>query len=89
MPWTPGWQELIIILVIIIFIFGAKRLKEIARGTGEAVREFKEATAEPSKEKEEEEAVIEAARKMGVETEGRSIQQILEEMGKKAGETEK
>lgn len=89
MPWTPGWQELIIILVIIIFIFGAKRLKEIARGTGEAVREFKEATAEPSKEKEEEEAVIEAARKMGVETEGRSIRQILEEMGKKAGETEK
>jgi sec-independent protein translocase protein TatA len=89
MPWTPGWQELIIILVIIIFIFGAKRLKEIARGTGEAVREFKEATAEPSKEKEEEEAVIEAARKMGVETEGRSIQQILEEMGKKAGETDK
>ena len=89
MPWTPGWQELIIILAIIIFIFGAKRLKEIARGTGEAVREFKAATAEPSKEKEEEEAVIEAARKMGVETEGRSIQQILEEMGKKAGETEK
>ncbi len=89
MPWTPGWQELIIILVIVIFIFGAKRLKEVARGTGEAVREFKEATAEPSKEKEEEEAVIEAARKMGVQTEGRSIQQILEEMGKKAGETEK
>ncbi|MCW4021502.1 MAG: twin-arginine translocase TatA/TatE family subunit [Candidatus Bathyarchaeota archaeon] len=89
MPWSPGWQELIIILVIVIFIFGAKRLKEIARGTGEAVREFKEATAEPSKEKEEEEAVIEAARKMGVQTEGRSIQQILEEMGKKAGQTVK
>ena len=86
--WVPGWQELIIILVIIVFIFGAKRLKDIARGTGEAVREFKRATEGPQ-EREEEEAVIEAARKMGIDTEGKGIGQIIEEMNEKVAEKEK
>ena len=75
---------MIVVLVILIFIFGAKRLKDIAKGAGEAVREFKKATSEPQKKKEEEEALIEAARKMGIETAGKSIKQILEEMSKKA-----
>lgn len=84
--WRPGWPELVLILVILIFIFGAARLKNIAKAAGEAVREFKKATSEPSKEKEEEEAVIEAAGKMGIETEGKSVEQILEEMKVKATE---
>ena len=84
--WRPGPIELIVVLVILIFIFGAKRLKDIAKGAGEAVREFKKATAESPRKKEEEEAIIEAARKMGIETEGKSIEQILEEMKKKASE---
>lgn len=88
MAWVPGWQELLIILVIIVFIFGAKRLKDVARGTGEAVREFKKASEGP-REKEEEEAVIEAARKMGIETEGKDIKRIIEEMNKKVAEKEK
>lgn len=82
MAWRPGWQELIIILVIIVFVFGAKRLKDIAKGTGEAVREFKKASEGGHKE-EEEDAVIEAARKMGIETQGKSVKQIIEEMSKK------
>ncbi|MBW2096044.1 MAG: twin-arginine translocase TatA/TatE family subunit [Deltaproteobacteria bacterium] len=36
-----GPTELIIILVIILLIFGAKRLPEIGKGIGGAVREFK------------------------------------------------
>ncbi len=36
-----GPTELIIILVIILFIFGAKRLPDIGKGLGGAVREFK------------------------------------------------
>jgi len=82
MAWRPGWQELIIILVIIVFVFGAKRLKDIAKGTGEAVREFKKASEGGHKE-EEEDAVIEAARKMGIETQGKTVKQIIEEMSKK------
>ena len=36
-PW-----ELIIILAIVIFIFGAKRLSGLGRGLGQAIRGFKD-----------------------------------------------
>jgi sec-independent protein translocase protein TatA len=36
-----GVPELIIIGVIILFIFGAKRIPEIGKGLGGAIREFK------------------------------------------------
>lgn len=41
-----GTQELVIILFIAFFIFGAKRLPEIGSGLGKAIREFKKATSE-------------------------------------------
>lgn len=80
-----GTQELILILVILIFLFGATRLKGLAKALGESIREFKKATSESPKtrKEEEEEAIIEAARKMGVETRGKSIEQILSDMNKR------
>lgn len=41
-----GTQELVVILFIAFFIFGAKRLPEIGSGLGRAIREFKKATSE-------------------------------------------
>ena len=35
-----GWPELIIILVILLLIFGGSRLKGVAKGLGESIREF-------------------------------------------------
>jgi sec-independent protein translocase protein TatA len=43
-----GLQELLIILVIVLFLFGGKKLPEIASGLGKAAREFKRATSEPA-----------------------------------------
>ena len=41
-----GWQELVIVLVIIMIIFGAGKLPEVAKSLGQGVKEFKqEATA--------------------------------------------
>ncbi len=37
-----GWTELIIILFIIILMFGAKRLPELAKGLGDSIKNFKE-----------------------------------------------
>lgn len=42
MPFGIGPLELVIILVILLLIFGAKRLPEIGRGIGSSAREFKE-----------------------------------------------
>lgn len=43
-----GTMELIIILLIVIVLFGASRLPQIGKGIGEAIRNFKKATSEPS-----------------------------------------
>jgi sec-independent protein translocase protein TatA len=46
-----GTQELIIILGIALFIFGAKKLPEIGKGLGKSIREFKSSvTGEEEKE---------------------------------------
>lgn len=37
-----GWQELVIILLIVIVIFGAGKLPEIGSGLGKGIRGFKE-----------------------------------------------
>lgn len=42
-----GFQELIIILVIALVIFGGKKLPELGSGLGKAIREFKRGTSEP------------------------------------------
>ncbi len=38
-----GMQELIIILVIVVLLFGAKRIPEIMSGLGKGIRTFKSA----------------------------------------------
>jgi sec-independent protein translocase protein TatA len=47
-----GWEILLILLVLLIF-FGAKRIPELARGLGKGIREFKDATKEIKNELEE------------------------------------
>jgi TatA/E family protein of Tat protein translocase len=39
-----GWQELVLILVIVLVLFGPRRLPEIAEALGKSVRKFKEST---------------------------------------------
>ncbi|MBA4373393.1 MAG: twin-arginine translocase TatA/TatE family subunit [Thermodesulfovibrio sp.] len=41
-----GIQELLIVLVIVMVLFGAKRLPALADGVGKAIRNFKKATIE-------------------------------------------
>lgn len=40
-----GWEILLILLVLLIF-FGAKKIPDLARGLGRGIREFKDATNE-------------------------------------------
>ncbi len=44
-----GWEVMLIVLVIVMF-FGAKKIPEMARGLGKGIKEFKNATNEITKE---------------------------------------
>jgi sec-independent protein translocase protein TatA len=41
-----GGTEVMLILLAIILLFGAKKIPELARGLGKGIREFKDATKE-------------------------------------------
>ena len=41
---TLGPTELILILLVVLLLFGAKKLPELAKGLGKGIREFKNAT---------------------------------------------
>ena len=47
-----GYQELLIILVIVLILFGANRLPELAKSLGSSVKEFKKGVNEVNKTEE-------------------------------------
>ena len=49
-----GVSELLLILLILLLLFGAKRLPEIGRALGKTLKEFRKATQDLEKEDREE-----------------------------------
>ncbi len=47
----PGMGELIIILIIILVLFGASRIPQIARSLGQGIKEFKKSVTDDDKDK--------------------------------------
>ena len=45
-----GGGEIILILFIILLLFGAKKLPELAKGLGKGIKEFKKASNEATEE---------------------------------------
>ena len=48
-----GWQELLIILVVVALIFGTSRLKNLGSDLGAALKGFKKSLKEDSENKED------------------------------------
>lgn len=48
-----GPQQIILILILVILLFGAKKIPELMKGVGKGIKEFKDATNEEEKEKKE------------------------------------
>lgn len=47
---SPGWLEIVLIAAVIILLFGARRLPDLARSLGRSLSEFKKGRAEGKKE---------------------------------------
>ena len=86
-----GSQELILILVIILIVFGPKRVPEMAKELGRAIQAFKKASANIADvttlalkdDEDESEIVANVATNLAIETKGKSTKQLIEEIGRK------
>lgn len=78
--------EWVIVLLIVVLLFGAAKIPELARALGKAKGEFEKGAREgrepagprdaPPIEAEEAQRILRTAREMGVPTEGRSLSDI-------------
>lgn len=48
-----GWVEIVLILLVILLLFGARKLPDLARALGRSLNEFKKGRAEGAKPEEE------------------------------------
>jgi sec-independent protein translocase protein TatA len=45
-----GWPQIVLIAVVILLLFGGRKIPELMRGLGSGIKEFKNASKEPSEE---------------------------------------
>jgi sec-independent protein translocase protein TatA len=88
-PW-----EIALILAIVLIIFGPKKLPELAKSVGDAIKQYREASegkiTAPGSEvspavarTQETNLLLETAKNLGIKTEGKTMEQISKEIQKK------
>ncbi|RDD53978.1 MAG: twin-arginine translocase TatA/TatE family subunit [Candidatus Korarchaeota archaeon NZ13-K] len=88
-----GLPEILLIILIALILFGPRKLPELARAMGEAVREFRRASSqvveEDARRKEERKSSIrELALSLGIDVAGKTDDEILEEIKSRIKERE-
>ena len=55
LPWVIGTPQIIFIVVVVLLLFGGRKIPELMRGLGSGIKEFKDASREdePSTKTEE------------------------------------
>lgn len=93
MPFIGPW-EIALIIIVVLIIFGPKKLPELAKSIGSAIRQYKQATEgflgetettspKAVESKDEKLILLETAKKLGIQTEGKTPEEISEEIVKK------
>ncbi len=85
-----GYTELIIIFVIILILFGADKLPDLARSLGKSTKEFKKAQIEAENEitkltsieklDDKGSNIYKLASDMGIDTKNKTKEQLIDEM---------
>jgi sec-independent protein translocase protein TatA len=100
MPFIGPW-EIALILAIVLIIFGPKKLPQLAKSVGDAIKQYKDASSgktsteptqptqpqpaqQPSQpvqyQTKESDLLLETAKKLGIQTEGKTMEQISKEI---------
>ena len=48
-PMVIGWPQIVLIVVIVLLLFGGKKIPEMMRGLGSGLKEFKDASKDENK----------------------------------------
>ncbi|WP_455285129.1 twin-arginine translocase TatA/TatE family subunit [[Eubacterium] cellulosolvens] len=87
-----GWEWIVIVgVVVIVFLWGPRKIPQLARAVGQARKEFDRGSNESTSPGEErrvatgpDDALIDTARKLGIATEGKTKDEISKEIVEKA-----
>ena len=59
LPLVIGWPQIVLIAVVVLLLFGGRKIPELMRGLGSGIKEFKDASKEDEKDKKLDEKVDE------------------------------
>ncbi|MCB4798306.1 twin-arginine translocase TatA/TatE family subunit [Neotamlana laminarinivorans] len=48
LPLVIGWPQIVLIAVVVLLLFGGKKIPELMKGLGSGIKEFKDASKEES-----------------------------------------
>ena len=48
-----SWQHILIVAIVLLLLFGGKKIPELMRGVGSGIKEFKDAVKEDEKKSED------------------------------------
>lgn len=83
-----GLGEILLIVLIVLILFGPKKLPELARSMGEALKEFKKASSSTSENEvrevsEERNRIRELALSLGIDVTGKTDDELLNEINER------
>lgn len=50
-PLVIGWPQIVLIVVVVLLLFGGRKIPELMRGLGSGIKEFKDASKDESEDK--------------------------------------
>ncbi len=50
LPLMIGWPQIVLIAVVVLLLFGGRKIPELMRGLGSGIKEFKDASKEDEEE---------------------------------------
>lgn len=50
LPLVIGWPQIVLIVVVVLLLFGGRKIPELMRGLGGGIKEFKEASKDDSQD---------------------------------------